>query len=449
MNWSRPLPAASLLECPGCGAALTGGPSTGAALFDATYFGIVRCDCSEYPVIAGVPIIMKGRLHDSDGDVARLCALLHAGRHEEALLEALLPKLGVAESPRLHRVLPQSVTSRIRAARVRSERSHWIARFRELSEDRSPGSVIRLILHYFGARRRQAAHYFAFRAGQPKYLVTLALSRGRPNRSLDIGCGAGHITRALRGAGPSAQATGVDANFFLLWLANTRVAPDASFVCCDVEKGLPFHDDVFQFLLLSNFYHFLYEKRFMLMETKRVGSADSVVVISSLRNANVKTATPNAALDPIGYRRLCSARFDNAHMVGESELLQHVLDARAELPTSPRTDELNDEAMINLLLCDGQELDPALSAELGRCAVELRINPLYRRGASGAGPVLTLERRWPSSEYVEDNPEMPAYLPEQVALPMSVVAALAERRYVAEMEPLLRTGVLVDLPEHY
>lgn len=450
MNSYEQIAATRLLECPACGGPLD--PPTASGIFDADFFGTLRCDCSEYPVLAGIPVIMKGRLPDADTDTGRLAELVRSGRPEQALHEAIAPRQHFRERVAMRRVMPGSMVRRFRNARLSSQHACWLARFHELARDQSPGSTIRLILHYFGEDRRRAANYFAYRAGQPKYLVTLSLLRLREDPdccSLDIGCGAGQITRILASEYAPERAVGIDANFFLLWLANTRVAPESTFICADVERGLPFRDSAFGFQLLSNFYHYLYEKRLLLTEAKRVGAPDSTLVISSLRTGIEDPGVPQANLDPSSYRRLCETHFDAARFVAESEVLKRAISGCDESLTSAPMDELDDQTMIDLVLSDRVRAPDNGLAEWTTEARRYRVNPLYRQCAGPVGSTMTLERRWPGDEFTADNPEMPGYLPERMELSAPIAAALAEQRYVAEMAPLVRTGVLVDLPACY
>ncbi len=420
-------------------------------MFDAERFGLLRCSCSEYPLIAGIPVIVRGPLADSNCDSERLCTLIRAGEHKQALIEALAPRQKAPKPHQLTRLLPSAVAARARSAQLRDFRTKWRHQFEMLCQDESPGSAIRLIRHYFG-ERYNAANYFSFRAGQPKYLITLALSQltNAADWKLDVGCGAGHITRILNNSQSPGNAVGLDRNFFLLWLANTRVAPDARFVCCDVEQGLPFGDSVFDFALLSNFYHFIYQKRLMLAELKRVGHANTVVVISSLRNRNVITPTPNLALSPEGYQSLVDEQFEASRMISESALLeQTVLKASNELPPAERPDALKDEPMINLILTNSAEFSTTDNLESENDGAVYRINPLYRRRPDTRGNVAAFEARWPSEQYLEDNPELRAYLRDEIELPADIISALDQHEYVSEMEPLVREGVLVDLPASY
>lgn len=438
----------NVIACPGCGEALSGQDEH---MFDAERFGLLRCSCSEYPLVAGIPVIVRGPLADSNCDSERLCTLIRAGEHKRALIEALAPRQKAPKPHQLTRLLPSALAARARSAQSRNSRSQWRHQFEMLCQDESPGSAIRLIRHYYG-ERYNAANYFSFRAGQPKYLITLALSHltNAADWKLDVGCGAGHITRILNNSQSSGNAVGLDRNFFLLWLANTRVAPDAKFVCCDAEQGLPFGASAFDFALLSNFYHFIYQKRLMLAELKRVGHENSVVVISSLRNRNVITPTPNLALSPEGYQSLVDEQFETSTMISESALLEEiVLKASNEFPRADSAEALKDEPMINLILTNSPEFSATDKFRSANEGAVYRINPLYRRRPDMRDDMAALAARWPSEQYLEDNPELRSYLPDEMDLPAGIVSALDKHEYVAEMEPLVREGVLVDLPASY
>jgi SAM-dependent methyltransferase len=392
---------------------------------------------------------LSGSLADADCTGKRLCELIRRGESQQALQAAIFPsRYGKAG---LFRVLPGAVARKLHALQVRQAKSAWLQQFAELERDQTPGSVVRLLKHYFGDTA--AADYFGYRAGQPRYLVTMALARlaEEDRLALDVGCGAGHLTRVLSGAQQSRSAVGIDCNFFLLWLANSRIAPEARFVCCDVENGLPFQDGLFDLSLMSNFFHFVYQKRFLLTELRRVATKRSLVVISSLRNKNVQAPSPNTALSPQGYQRLTEHEFTSVYMVAESALLSElVIGGKRALPTPATPADLTGEPLIDVILtADHVDVPATLSDALSSNAT-YRPNPLYHRQSTSNGTV-RLEVRWPSRQYVAEQQEMTTFFPSTVTMNDDLLDGLRSGRNVDgdDLEAWVRTGVLVDLPSSY
>ncbi len=77
------------MHCPFCGGALQPRPSP--RLGDEPGYGILCCDCGNYPVVAGIPILKKDANRATRQSVTHLLNLVAAGRHREALHALLMP----------------------------------------------------------------------------------------------------------------------------------------------------------------------------------------------------------------------------------------------------------------------------------------------------------------------------------------------------------------------
>jgi len=103
-----------------------------------------------------------------------------------------------------------------------------------------------------------------------------ALGELRPERTLDVACGTGFLTRHLRG-----EVTGLDQSPRMLEVAATRL-PGATLVRGDAF-ALPFDDDAFDRVLSGHFYGHLDETRRaeFLREARRV--APELVIADASR----------------------------------------------------------------------------------------------------------------------------------------------------------------------
>jgi ubiquinone/menaquinone biosynthesis C-methylase UbiE len=107
--------------------------------------------------------------------------------------------------------------------------------------------------------------------------LTGVIERLPPERTLDVGCGTGFLTRHLRG-----DVTGLDQSMRMLAIAQERM-PHATFVQGDGLE-LPFPDRSFNRVITGHFYGHLYEEdrlRF-LSEARRV--ARELVVVDASRS---------------------------------------------------------------------------------------------------------------------------------------------------------------------
>jgi uncharacterized protein YbaR (Trm112 family) len=72
-----------LLYCPYCGGRFREAEVNSAELG----FGVLDCSCARFPVVAGIPVLLK----DSTGKIDQVVSLIQAGRCNNALLTMLSP----------------------------------------------------------------------------------------------------------------------------------------------------------------------------------------------------------------------------------------------------------------------------------------------------------------------------------------------------------------------
>lgn len=141
-------------------------------------------------------------------------------------------------------------------------------------------------------------------------------------------------------------------------------------------------------------------------------------------------------------------------MLSESELVGRYVDGLGPpLHQCAEPERLRQEDFIALVA----SCDLTVFAEHGafsdwpHAQGRLGINPLYavvESEKSGGGLQLTL--RWPSSQpFAEENRLMKDYLAEEAVLGPKIVEALADDRRIPEMESLIASLVLLDVPPPY
>jgi hypothetical protein len=76
------------LRCPTCQGRFDGttGPTVGLQDYD-----ILVCRCSQYPVVAGIPILKKGVIGGAQQTADELISLIRAGKHHDAWLRMTMP----------------------------------------------------------------------------------------------------------------------------------------------------------------------------------------------------------------------------------------------------------------------------------------------------------------------------------------------------------------------
>jgi len=378
------------LVCPDCRRPLFDGPSGIQAIPE---YAVLEC-CKPWPVVAGIPVFTE---------IPRLVELIRAGKYRDALLQAIRP-------PFESRIRPRRLVKFATALKQK----RWDRKAEPLL-DGSPRYSDWLEL-YFDRSRKFVRDYFYFKFTKPKHLAALSVASTFPDGPvLDLGCGAGQITRYLATRNP---VVGVDSTFWLLYLAKTFVAPDACFVCSDAEKPLPFSSGSFGSVISTNAFHFLRDQALAWSEICRISSGP--IALISLRHKAIKNNVDNHAKSIDGYRALVEGGRASYCILDDLAIVDRYRQ-RLGPDLMKDSDALEVAPLISLVATNEPE-------SYGRFEhwphSGSGLNPLYRKEGKG------YRLKWPSREYLTDNPGFD-YLKDYVE------------------EDLEENFVLVDLPDRY
>jgi SAM-dependent methyltransferase/uncharacterized protein YbaR (Trm112 family) len=438
-----------LLRCPSCRGTFDFTPAPANPLACAE-FGVLRCQCSTFPVVDGIPIIQKnpvGMFEHTTGATqvagtspGRLVDLIEGGRAIEALLECLVFPL----------VLP--LAKRVFGYRVATRFGRWLCKRRLCAEVLAKRETITAI-EVFGFYQQspyfhEIGHYFNLRLCQPRHLAALSLLanvRGSEEPLLDIACGLGHFEHYLSERREPVAAVGVDMNFFHLWIARHWIAPTCTYVCSNVSDGLPFGDGCFSAVFCSDAYHYIPNRHALLNEIARCAPSRPVI-LARAGNAEVM---PKEGIERsvTGYLEEMNAA--QVHVFGETDLLERYLERRnplAEPPGDPESQRRSKWLSFswNLAAAPGDLREEKWPHAVGT----LGINPIYRRwGTAGDGVTLWFE--FPSTWYAYENHAMLSYHPQSVTLTAAQLAALRAGRTDESFEELVRQFVLIGMPRRF
>jgi SAM-dependent methyltransferase len=358
-----------LLACPLCGGGLS---PAGNAL---------ACGCGRWPVVDGIPVLHRWARDTSPS----LGDLLARFRPAAATLPAKL----------LRRLFP-AAASLERAAR-------------------RPGATFLELLADFG--RTRDLDYFRYRFSDLVYLGSAALLTPlEKGPALDLGCGAGHLARALGKRIGAADVVGLDASFPLVWLAKRFLEPQASFVCADGAARLPFRDGAFEAAVCADVFSYLPDRSTAARELLRV--ARGPLLLSHLADPGFGSRSTHPPLSPEAYLELLKSRSPRIYRgrdLLDAFLARRVLDLST--PGGGPSDVLALTAGVAPRVYEGAD------HMLGGGS----INPIYE--VREEGDVLRLARRGPGP------------MPDRLTVTKAQVAA---------RDPaLVRDLILVDLPPRY
>jgi SAM-dependent methyltransferase len=407
---------------------------------------ILRCDCYEYPIVAGIPVLRQISPVSSTQNEA-VDALR---RGDPAAATAWLSEAGAAPG----------VAGQRRRTGWRSAARQWADRlqgtgapnardftaFERALRDSRPGPYADYLFHRFANP--------SFLAAIPA-LVVFGDHCGRSGRGrvLELLSGIGHSGSIMSTLCSRIDLLITDVDFVNLTIAHQFLAPGVPSICLDAELPLPFRDNVFDGVYCLDGLHYVKSKVGLLSEVNRVVGAGGAWLFAHMHNASGINVSPGTPLDAHGY----AVRFE----FGEQRLLpeREVL-AQFERDGALNLDEQQDEAAVtssNALTLFGTRDETLwrrhhrLDDALARHPELLTLNPLYVVETVADGLVATV--KWPSKALQAECNANGLALPEAVHLSAELVAEIAIAKRTGSLSnrvrELIRSFVLVCLPECY
>lgn len=445
-----------ILRCSDCGGRYTASHSAGQGR--RIEYAVLACQCRRIPVVAGILIFAE------TAGVAQLSReaivqLIESGRGRAALLALVMPVDPPGESlaPEWARKLPDLPgLRRVRFLAQRWELGRWRREARQLLTDYAHALAMDLLdLHYHrsGSPHPNVYDYFAYRFGQPRYLVALALASQITAPSwpiLELACGFGHITSFLTQRSLGQQVVGIDINFLALYIAQHWIAPEANYLCAPADQPLPFDADTFAATLCSDGFHYFSDKQTAVAEMQRVLRPDGMILLAVLRNALFDYAYAGRPLTPEGYRRLLGDM--PARLIPDLDLLERYLQGAGPALASPAAPEAIVASPTLSIVASHERAhfrDHGRFDEWPHAEGAIQINPIYTAEADATPGHVLLRRRFISEHYAHDHGESADYLPDHVVVSDATLATLNQQRQRPEVEALIAHCVAIHIPERY
>ncbi len=439
----------AMLRCPYCRSGLT---LSAMAQVDQEDYGILTCNCSEYPVVAGIPVIKKGVIGPLGESAAKVIELIRAGEYYKALLTLSRPPAATfRQDADQNRLFPRVLGAR-RHDRKLLDRSvnRWDKSALALLGNKPDVRAAQLLDLYFNDQQKDPYDYFTYRFSQPRHLAALSLASIIPKSSrpvLDLGCGFGHITRGVYNQ-TNGSVIGIDNVFFTLLVARRTIAPRASYVYCDANIELPFPSNSFSAAISSNVFHFIENKSTCVRELNRVTDRN-LIILASVRHAGFACDTRNSALPLEGYERL-KANIPH-RIILDSDTLERYLDKKGPaLAQSAGAKDLDKADFISIVASKHEKL----FRDYGELKVwlhekgDLGLNPLYK-ATPDTDDCIRLTRNFPSKFYQDENKGCERYLPTEVVVRADVLDDLHAGKRTQEIEKLIEHFVVLDIPLRY
>ncbi len=428
-----------LLRCPACAGRLAW--ERRQRTIPGDEYGFLRCECHAYPLVAGIPILQR------EGTTEIVAAL-----ERENLEEALVVALNTSARSTAEKILEKSRLGRIPGVSAPLRRKYAdarLARARNLHATATRGGTFRELLDaaFAYSGNRDAADYFFYKWGQPRFVAALAWTpvlAAVEGPVLDLACGPGHLVWSLAGNGLAGRIVGADLYFKSLFLARRLSGTRARFVCCNAAYGLPFRDGAFGAALSADAFHFLPYQAPCLRELRRSVRNDGLLLLISVPNPEarcpvIRTGTPPALgrwselLSDLPFRLVSDRTTVARYLHGEGPDAEWSASA-AEWP---------DLALVTVAASRNGDWFSRHGKFTGwpHAAGALGVNPLYRTAGPTADGV-ALRLQFPSPFFESENGFARTYLPDTAVIPAATASAEA-------LDALVARWVLVGLPSDY
>ena len=433
-----------LLRCPFCGTRLSvvENPALDRKR-DRIESGVLGCECCAFPVVAGIPVLI------ADDATRNAMHALEAGRRDDALHMLLGLDCTRLDAFREMTSVAGRATYRdlLCVLCLDAEADYMLHRFSDPT-----CLLVEALLDALGHRGHPAAGDPTNSVNPQTRAGTGAADRPGPGaaplrRALDLCGGSGHLTRMLLRQPACAGAVLADVHFWKLWLAARILSPDCEPVCCDANSPLPFANDRFAMVLLSDAFPYIWHKRLLAGEMQRVATGDGVIVMPHLHSAHGENCSAGDTLSPAAYSNLFAAL--KPRLFDDRDLLGCVIDDRVlDLANHTSPAACGDTPSITLVASRDEELyrHYAVADPLDVTGV-LAVNPLYRVDYADGVSRLTLT--FPTVEYEDEFALAKRYLPHEVSVGADLRGAITPAGVGARYNELRRRRILIDAPPRY
>ena len=416
--------------------------------------GILRCDCYEYPVVEGIPVLRQLSPVSStqNGAVERL----HQGDVEGALLWLLAmgsaPGVPAPADPPNGFQNAVSFAQRLRGLVEMKRAKPGIKSILRLEDFEAllgairPGGYSDYLLHRF-------ANPSFLGAIPPAVVIGDACRTRSRRRLLDLMCGAGHMSATLGALCPGVEIVMADVDYVNLYVAHRFLHPDGAALCVDIELPLPMMNGSIDAVSCLDGLHYVRSKVAFLNEVDRIVGPEGAWVFAHMHNAKSVNPNPGAPLDAQGYAQRFA--FGQQRLLPESEILrQFQLDGSLDLSHQVDSHVLESSNAFTLVGARNDALwkqHPALDTAFCRRPDLLQINPLYRLERATDG--LTANASWPSDDLKRECMGATPLLHESLQIHSGTLDEIASARSGGLLSDgvreLIRSFALVPLPTCY
>jgi SAM-dependent methyltransferase len=442
-------PFLRLLECPYCGSDFRVEVVI-EKKEDELINGCVECECSEFPVLEGILILNEKSLNK------QIIELIKERRVEEAVIRYLgCDSFELINSLERVSIFPPPVPSKIshalgqilsRLAKSRAERKYG-----RLYKRYSDNNISFHNLLGKGKFETYLKHRFSAESFWSLYPF-LPLLKKKQERILDLNCGTGHTSFVISQSVRPQQLCCADLSFKHLYLAKKYFAQNAEFVCLDANLSLPFKNETFSSILISDAVHYVHSHASLAHEMERILFPDGLLLFLHVHNSLTNNLAAGFPLTPKAWANLFRAGKLETKVLPERNVVENfLLHNKLDLVEEYTEDTLNSSNAIILLVTLDKSLLTTydkVNRDFLSAKNNLIINPIYEM--TEKEDQILLER--PLHEYSlgDSYPISEKYLPKKHKICKESISGRQIRiSDLEKVEDLMKKFIIINVPEKY
>jgi SAM-dependent methyltransferase len=420
---------------------------------DDLIFGCVRCECSEFPIVEGILILKAGpmnRLIVRFIKERRTCeASIHCFGWDD--FESLYKSyISFRFSKKIQEALRRFLFVLGRAELFREHGKNY----RDYSAE-SLSFYDVLGKSSFDMYLRNRFSTFSFWSIYP----FIPLLKRKKSKILDLGCGAGHGAFVVSKYVEPQLHCCSDTSYRLLYLARKYFVQRAEFVCFDANSPLPFKDQLFDTIMMSDAFHYVYGRAYLAREMERTLLPGGLILLQHLHNSLTQNpATGGYPLTHKTYAHLFDSDKFELNVMPEKRIVEsYLFGNKLDLTAKYSEDELNStNAMILMATSDKSlfKVYDKVNRDFLSVKNNLVINPIYEMKSTDDSILLVRSSQYARAQFLYEDyyPLTKKYIPEKYEIRKEFVSVSGRKVHISDLEKaedLMKRFIIINVPENY
>jgi len=354
-----------LMRCPYCGSKFRLAQIYEEVANEINY-AVIKCNCNEFPILSGILMMKEGLIKH------HILKYLKAGMNEKAISLALGPG-----GEDIFRISDYLESGGLLLNNLNKIYTFFIEiLMQNITKDYRNDSPSFFSLPepvYFKHRFSSETLWLSY-----PFMKVLEPCK---DRILELGCGRGHMSFIISQYLVPRELFCADRTFKSLYTLKKYFSSDAQCICLDANYSLPFVDRAFDSIIMSDSFHYVFDRSNLAKEMVRIKSKNGLILLLHLHNSLANNIAAGYGLKPKEWISLLGLSDQEVRAFPEGMLIKDFLyNDILDLSQKYSEAELDSDSSIAIMATNDaslykiySEVDSILFQEKGHYV----INPLY------------------------------------------------------------------------